>query len=434
MGNMIAIVGRPNVGKSTFFNRLTGRRYAIVDPTSGVTRDRHYGKTDWNGIEFSVIDTGGLIIGSVDIFEREIHRQVKLAIDEADVILFLVDVKAGLTAMDEDIANILRSAAKKTFLVVNKADNVRMANESTEFYALGFEEIYPISSINGSGTGDLLDDVVKEFTKKGEPKELDIPKFAVVGRPNVGKSSLINALLGDMRNIVTSIPGTTRDTINSRYKSYGFDFLLVDTAGIRRKQKIHENIEFYSVLRSIRAIEESDVCLLMVDATLGFESQDMNIFHLIQKNRKGVVILVNKWDLIDKKTNTHKEFLSLISEQIAPFKNVPVIFTSVTGKQRIYKTLETAHEVYNNRSQKVSTSRLNNTLLPFFNQNPPPRYKGKQISFKYITQLRTAHPAFVIFCNLPQYIKDPYKRYAENQLREHFDFKGVPIEIYFRKK
>ncbi|MCF8303164.1 MAG: ribosome biogenesis GTPase Der [Bacteroidales bacterium] len=434
MGNILAIVGRPNVGKSTFFNRLTGRRHAIVDPTSGVTRDRHYGKADWNGVEFSVIDTGGFIIGSEDVFEREIHRQVKLAIDEADVILFMLDVRAGLTSMDEDIANTLRGTHKKVFLVANKADNARIANESGEFFALGFEDIYAVSSINGSGTGDLLDEVVKEFSKKDEPEDPDIPKFAVVGRPNVGKSSLINALLGDMRNIVTAIPGTTRDTINSRYKGYGFDFLLVDTAGIRRKKKIHENIEFYSVLRSIRAIEESDVCLIMVDATLGFESQDMNIFHLIQKNRKGVVMLVNKWDLVEKKTNTHKEFLRIITDQIAPFKDVPVIFTSVIEKQRIYKTLETAHEVFQNRKQKISTAKLNNILLPILNQNPPPLYKGKQISFKYITQLRTAYPSFVFFCNLPQYIKDPYKRYVENQIREHFNFKGVPVEIYFRKK
>jgi GTP-binding protein len=435
MSNILAIVGRPNVGKSTFFNRLTQSRRAIVEETSGVTRDRHYGKSDWNGIEFSVIDTGGYVVGSDDIFEEEIRRQVSLAIDEADVIVFMVDVKTGLTGMDKDVADVLRKTNKKVFLVANKSDNPGRINETVEFYELGLGNVYPISSINGSGTGELLDDVVKIFEKRViEDPMPDLPKFAVVGRPNVGKSSLVNAFLGDERNIVTPIAGTTRDSIYTRFTGFGFDFLLVDTAGLRKKVKVTENIEFYSVMRSIRAIENSDVCFLMVDATEGFESQDQNIFHLIERNRKGVVIVVNKWDLIEKESKTHLEFETFIRQKIAPFTDVPIVFTSVPKKQRIFKTLESGVGVYKRKSNRVSTSKLNETLLPVIEKTPPPSVKGKYVKVKYITQLKTNFPAFVFFCNLPQYVRDPYKRFLENKIRENFDFTGIPIQIYFRKK
>ena len=435
MGNIVAIVGRPNVGKSTFFNRLVESRQAIVEPTSGVTRDRHYGKTDWNGIEFSVIDTGGYVVGSNDIFEEEIRKQIAFAIDEADVIIFMVDVKEGLTGMDEDVANILRKSEKKVFLVVNKVDSNKRLIDANEFYQLGFDKIYCISSINGSGTGDLLDDVVKEFPETKKEQIPDLPKYAVVGRPNVGKSSFINVLLGDERNIVTPVAGTTRDSIYTRYNSFGFDFMLVDTAGLRKKGKVYENIEFYSVMRSIRAIENSDVCLLLVDARDGFEGQDLNIFHLAEKNKKGVVIVVNKWDLINKESNTHKEFEAKIRERTAPFKDVPIVFTSVINKQRIFKALELAHKVYKNRRNRITTSKLNDFLLPIIEATPPPAAsRGRYIKIKYITQLPTPFPAFVFFCNLPQDVKDPYKRFLENKIRENFDFTGVPIQIYFRKK
>lgn len=434
MSNILAIVGRPNVGKSTFFNRLTGTRDAIVDATSGVTRDRHYGKSDWNGIEFSIIDTGGYITGSKDVFEQAIREQVEIAIDEADIILFLVDVNEGLTELDKDVAQILRKSEKKTFIAANKADTAERAHACYEFQQLGLGEVYPISSINGSGTGDLLDDIVKEFPETFEDEKPDLPKFAVVGRPNVGKSSLINALVGMERTMVTPLAGTTRDSIDIRYTSFGFDFLLIDTAGLRKKNKVEENIEFYSVLRSIRAIENSDVCLLMVDATLGFDKQDINIFNLAEKNHKGIVILVNKWDLIEKDSNTHKQFEQLIRKRIAPFTDVPVIFTSIPGKQRIFKALEVANEVYRNRTKKIPTSRLNEYLLPLVKETPPPSVKGKYIRIKYITQLKTHYPSFVFFCNLPQYVKEPYKRYVENKLREKFTFTGVPVQIYFRKK
>ena len=435
MGNIVAIVGRPNVGKSTFFNRLVESRQAIVEPTSGVTRDRHYGKTDWNGIEFSVIDTGGYVVGSNDIFEEEIRKQIAFAIDEADVIIFMVDVKEGLTGMDEDVANILRKSEKKVFLVVNKVDSNKRLIDANEFYQLGFDNIYCISSINGSGTGDLLDDVVKEFPETKKEQIPDLPKYAVVGRPNVGKSSFINVLLGDERNIVTPVAGTTRDSIYTRYNSFGFDFMLVDTAGLRKKGKVYENIEFYSVMRSIRAIENSDVCLLLVDARDGFEGQDLNIFHLAEKNKKGVVIVVNKWDLINKESNTHKEFEAKIRERTAPFKDVPIVFTSVINKQRIFKALELAHKVYKNRRNRITTSKLNDFLLPIIEATPPPAAsRGRYIKIKYITQLPTPFPAFVFFCNLPQDVKDPYKRFLENKIRENFDFTGVPIQIYFRKK
>ncbi len=434
MSNILAIVGRPNVGKSTFFNRLTESRQAIVEETSGVTRDRHYGHSDWNGISFSVIDTGGYVVGSDDIFEEEIRKQVTLAIDEADVIAFVVDVKDGLTALDKEVANVLRRTKKKVFVVANKVDNPTRLGDAAEFYGLGLDEVYSISSINGSGTGDLLDEIVKEFDKKVEEKLPDLPRFAVVGRPNVGKSSLVNALLGDERNIVTPVAGTTRDSIYTRYNSFGFEFLLVDTAGVRKKSKVRENIEFYSVMRSVRAIENSDVCMLMIDATEGFESQDVNIFQLIQRNRKGVVIIINKWDLVDKETNTHKDFESMIRDKIAPFNDVPIIFTSVPRKQRIHKALDTATTVYKNKARTISTSKLNELLLPIINKTPPPATKGKYIKIKYVTQLKTSFPAFVFFCNLPQYVKDPYKRFIENQLRKKFDFTGVPIQIFFRKK
>ncbi|MCD4694884.1 MAG: ribosome biogenesis GTPase Der [Bacteroidales bacterium] len=434
MSNILAIVGRPNVGKSTLFNRLVVSRQAIVEETSGVTRDRHYGKSDWNGIEFSVIDTGGYVLGSDDVFEEEIRKQVNLAIDEADTILFMVDTNTGLTGMDEDVANILRKSAKKIFLVANKVDNSDKIQETAEFYQLGLGDVYPVSAINGSGTGELLDDIVKVFEKKTAEELPDLPKFAVVGRPNVGKSSLVNAFLGDERNIVTSVAGTTRDSIYTRYNAFGFDFLLVDTAGLRKKGKVRENIEFYSVLRSIRAIENSDVCFLMVDAVEGFEAQDQNIFHLIVKNRKGVVIVINKWDLVEKETQTHLQFEKFIREKTAPFTDVPIVFTSVPKKQRIFKALELGTEVYKNKKLSVSTSKLNELLLPIITKTPPPTVKGRYVRIKYITQLKTAFPAFVFFCNSPQYVRDPYKRFLENQIRKHFDLTGVTIQIYFRKK
>lgn len=434
MPNIVAIVGRPNVGKSTLFNRLISERQAIVEETSGVTRDRHYGKSDWNGVEFSVVDTGGYVMGSDDVFEEEIRKQVALAIDEADSIIFMVDVKAGLIGMDGDVADILRRSKKTVYLVVNKVDNPNRINDAAEFYQLGLGELFPVSAVNGSGTGELLDELVKGFDKESNEDVPDLPKFAVVGRPNVGKSSLVNAFLGDERNIVTPIAGTTRDTIYTRFNSFGFDFLLVDTAGLRKKAKVTENIEFYSVLRSVRAIESSNVCFLMIDATEGFESQDQNIFQLIAKNRKGVVIVVNKWDLVEKETKTHLDFENTIRERIAPFKDVPVIFTSVPKKQRIFKALEMGTQVYKNMSTRVTTAKLNEMLLPLIEQKPPPAVKGKYVRIKYITQLPTSFPAFVFFCNLPQYIKDPYKRFIENKLREEFDFKGVPLQLYFRKK
>lgn len=434
MSNILAIVGRPNVGKSTFFNRLTQSRQAIVEETSGVTRDRHYGSADWNGIEFSVIDTGGYVVGSDDIFEEEIRKQVALAIDEADVIIFMADVKDGITGMDEEVANILRRIEKKVFLAVNKADNPARVQLAGEFYALGLGEVFPVSSINGSGTGELLDEVVKEFKDEKEEDVPDLPKYAVIGRPNVGKSSLINALIGEERNIVTPIAGTTRDSIYIPYNSFGFEFLFVDTAGLRRKKKVHEDIEFYSVMRSIRAIEKADVCLLLIDAQDGIESQDLNILRLCQKNNKGVVLVINKWDLIEKETNTHIEHTEIIKQKIAPFTDIPIIFTSVTEKQRILKVLETAHKVYKNRSRAISTPKLNEVMLPLIEKYSPPLVRGTRIKIKYVTQLKLAYPAFAFFCNMPDHIKDPYKRYLENQIRKHFDFSGVPITLYFRKK
>ncbi len=436
MGNIVAIVGRPNVGKSQLFNRLTGQRQAIVDDESGVTRDRHYGKSEWNGKEFTLIDTGGYVKGSDDIFEDEIRKQVELAIDEADAIFFITDVEIGIHPLDEEVANLLRKTKKPVFLVVNKVDNSKRQNDALAFYNLGLGDIYPISAINGSGTGELLDDLVKELPEEDKlvDEEHEIPRFTVVGRPNAGKSTFINALLGKERNIVTDIAGTTRDTIATRYNKFNQEFDLIDTAGIRRKNRVKEDIEFYSVMRAIRAIENSDVVFLLVDATRGFESQDQKIFDLARKNNKGIVILVNKWDLVDKQTNTAKTFTAYIKKEIAPFDNVPILFVSALNKQRIFKAIEEAMRVNENRNKKIKTSKLNEVMLPIIQNNPPPAYKGKYIKIKFVTQLPTHSPKFAFFANLPQYIKDPYKRFIENRLRENFDFTGVPIEIYFRKK
>ena len=435
MANIVAIVGRPNVGKSTLFNRLTESRDAIVDPTEGVTRDRHYGKSLWNGHEFSVIDTGGYIHGSEDVFEEEIRKQVKLAIEEANVILFVVDVMAGVTDMDQEVADMLRKSKKKIFLVANKVDTSDKAAYAAEFYRFGLGEIFSLSAQNGSGTGELLDEITKDFVHEEDDENPErLPRIAIVGKPNVGKSSLLNALTGQERNIVTPISGTTRDSIHTHYKAFGFDFDLIDTAGIRKKAKVQEDIEFYSVLRSIRTIEESDVCLFMIDAAEGLQKQDLNIYYLVESNKKGVVVLVNKWDLVEKDTKTLKQFEENLRSGLAPFNDVPIIFISALTKQRIHKALEEAMRVYNNRARKIPTSKLNEALLPIVEQNPPPSYKGKYIKIKYITQLPTEVPSFAFFCNLPQYIKDPYKRYLENQLRKIFDFEGVPVRIFFRQK
>ncbi len=434
MNNIVAIVGRPNVGKSTIFNRLTQTRQAITDESSGVTRDRHYGKSEWNGQEFSIIDTGGYVEGSDDIFEKEIRKQVELAIDEANVILFLVDAKDGITDLDQSVAQLLRKTDKKVILVVNKVDNKKLLDEAVEFYNLGMGDYIPVASISGSGTGDLLDELIKYFVEDNTDNDVGIPKFAVIGRPNVGKSSFINSLIGRDQNIVTEIAGTTRDSLNTRYKKFGFDFILVDTAGLRKKKNVHENLEFYSVMRSVRAIEHSDVCLLIIDAERGFEAQDQRIFHIADRNKKGIVILVNKWDLVEKDIETTKIFEDQIKEKIAPFSDVPILFVSALNKQRLLKGLETAIEVYKNRGQKISTSKLNDIMLPFIEKNPPPALKGKYIRIKYCTQLPVATPTFAFFANLPQYIKDPYKRFIENKLRENFDLSGVPVQIYFRKK
>jgi GTP-binding protein len=433
MGAIVAIVGRPNVGKSTFFNRLIQRREAIVDAVSGVTRDRHYGKSDWNGKEFSLIDTGGYVLGSDDIFEQEIDKQVELAIEESDAIIFMVDVETGITGMDEDVAQLLRRAKKPVFLAVNKVDNAKRAEDAVEFYALGLGDYYTLSSINGSGTGELLDALV-EVLPESEEVEDELPRFAVVGRPNAGKSSFINALIGEERYIVTDIAGTTRDSIDTKYNRFGFEFNLVDTAGIRRKAKVKEDLEFYSVMRSVRAIEHCDVCLLLLDATRGFDGQVENIFWLAQRNNKGIVILVNKWDLVEKDTHAVKLYTQKIKQAIEPFTDVPILFMSVHTKQRIFKAIETAVEVYKNRSKRIPTRKLNDVLLPIIEHTPPPAYKGKYVKIKYITQLPTPYPQFAFFCNLPQYVRDPYKRFLENKLRENFDYTGVPITVFMRKK
>ena len=434
MSAIVAIVGRPNVGKSTFFNRLIKRREAIVDAVSGVTRDRHYGKTDWNGVSFSVIDTGGYLAGGDDSFEKEINKQVALAIDEADAIIFMVNVEEGLTGMDESVVELLRKCRKPILVAVNKVDSNNRRNDMHEFYALGFEHLYALSSVNGSGTGELLDDLVALLPVKEQQEENTLPRFAVVGRPNAGKSSFINALIGEDRYIVTDIAGTTRDAIDTKYNRFGFEFNLVDTAGIRRKAKVKEDLEFYSVMRSIRAIEHSDVCILMLDATRGFESQDANIFWLAQRNRKGIVILVNKWDLVEKENNTAKQYEAAIRKEIEPFTDVPILFVSALNKQRIYKAIETAVAVYNNRTKRIPTRKLNEVMLPIIENYPPPAIKGKYIKIKFCTQLPTPMPQFAFFANLPQYVRDPYRRFIENKLRENFDFNGVPIDVYFRQK
>tara|TARA_B110000046_G_C13021157_1_gene411284 strand:+ start:2912 stop:4222 length:1311 start_codon:yes stop_codon:yes gene_type:complete len=436
MNSIVAIVGRPNVGKSTLFNRLVQRREAIVDSVSGVTRDRHYGKSDWNGKEFSVIDTGGYIVGSDDIFEEEIRKQVNLAIDEADLIVFVVNVEDGITPMDAEVAKLLRKVKKPIFTVVNKVDNAMREPDAVEFYNLGLGEYYTIASINGSGTGDLLDALAEKMPAAEEVdlEKEELPRFAVVGRPNAGKSSFINALIGEERNIVTDIAGTTRDSIDTKYNRFGFDFNLVDTAGIRKKSRVKEDLEFYSVMRAVRSIEYSDVIILVVDATRGFEGQDQNIFWLAEKNRKGVVILINKWDLIEKETNTMRDFEAMVRKQIEPFTDVPIIFTSTLTKQRLFKAIETAVEVFEKRKYKIPTSKLNDVMLDIIKSYPPPATKGKFVKIKYCMQLPTKTPQFAFFCNLPQYVRDSYKRFLENKLREIYDFSGVPITIYFRQK
>lgn len=436
MGNIIAIVGRPNVGKSTLFNRLTESTRAIVKEVSGVTRDRIYGRGEWNGIPFSVIDTGGYVHGSDDIFEGEIRKQVEIAIEEATVILFVVDVTTGIVDLDETVAEMLRKTNKKILVIGNKVDNNDRIGLSSEFWSFGLGEVFDLSAANGHGTGEILDEVVKYFEKedpRGEEEE-GLPRIAVVGKPNVGKSSLINALTGEERNIVTNISGTTRDSINTRYKAFGFDFMLIDTAGIRKKSKVNEDIEYYSVLRSVRTIENSDVCIFMIDATEGIQKQDLTIYYMAEKNHKGVVVLVNKWDLVEKDTMTSVEFEKQLREQLAPFNDVPIIFTSVLTKQRIHKALEKAMEVHDNRVRKISTSELNDVMLPVIDGNPPPSLKGKYVKIKYVQQLPTHAPAFAFFCNLPQYIPDSYKRFLENRLREMYNFEGVPIRIFFRRK
>ena len=436
MNNIVAIVGRPNVGKSTLFNRLIQRREAIVDSVSGVTRDRNYGKSEWNGKEFSVIDTGGYIKGSDDIFEGEIRKQVELAIDEADVIIFVVDVEEGITPMDETVAKLLRKVTKPVLLAVNKVDNAMREKDALEFYNLGIGDYYTFASISGSGTGDLLDALIEAFPEKPEPtqEELELPRFAVVGRPNAGKSSFINALIGKDRYIVTDIAGTTRDSIDTKFDRFGFEFNLVDTAGIRRKAKVKEDLEFYSVMRSVRAIEHADVCILIIDATRGFEGQDQSIFWLAEKNRKGVVILVNKWDLVEKDTMSTKDYEVKIREQLQPFTDVPILFVSALTKQRLLKALEETVKVHENRKQRISTSKFNDYMLKVIENYPPPALKGKYVKIKYCMQLPTPTPQFVFFANLPQYVKEAYKRFLENKIREHWDFSGVPIEIYIREK
>lgn len=436
MNSIVAIVGRPNVGKSTLFNRLVQRRDAIVDSVSGVTRDRHYGKSDWNGKQFSVIDTGGYVIGSDDIFEEEIRKQVALAIDEADIIIFVVDVEEGITPMDAEVAKLLHKVKKPIFTVVNKVDNSMRETDALEFYNLGLGDYHTISSMNGSGTGDLLDAITAKMPEPEaiNPEEEELPRFAVVGRPNAGKSSFINALIGEERNIVTDIAGTTRDAIDTKYNRFGFDFNLVDTAGIRKKSKVKDDLEFYSVMRAVRTIEYADVIILIVDATRGFEGQDQNIFWLAEKNRKGVVILINKWDLMEKETNTLRDFEANIRTQIAPFTDVPIVFISTLTKQRIFKAIETAVEVFQNRKNKIPTSKFNEAMLELVKTFPPPAIKGKYVKIKYCMQLPTPTPQFVFFCNLPQYVKEPYKRFVENKMREIYNFSGVPITIYFRQK
>ena len=435
--SLVSIVGRPNVGKSTLFNRLVGMRKAIVDDTAGVTRDRHYGRCEWCGREFSVVDTGGYTTNSDDVFETAIRSQVQIAIDESDVVLFLVEAETGVTDYDAEIADVLRRSRKPVVLCVNKVDTGAKVFDTYQFYSLGLGEVWSISAANGSGTGDLLDEIVRVLPPDEGPDPLerpDLPHVAIVGKPNVGKSSLTNALLGEERNIVTPVAGTTRDSIATYFNKFGHEFMLVDTAGMRRKSKVHEDLEFYSVLRSIRAIENADVCVLMIDATQGMEAQDMNVFNLIVRNRKGCVLVVNKWDLFEKESNTMRDYMEALRRRIAPFDDVPIIFTSVTGKQRILNVLDAIADVSANYARKIPTARLNEALLPVIEETPPPAWKGKYVKIKYITQLPTRFPSFAFFCNLPQYVKDPYKRFLENQLRYHFDFCGCPIQIFIRQK
>lgn len=434
---MVAIVGRPNVGKSTLFNRLVGKRQAIVDETAGVTRDRHYGRCEWCGNEFSVVDTGGWTTNSDDVFESAIRRQVELAVEEADLVLFMVEASTGVTDYDDEIADMLRRSGKPVVLCVNKVDTGAKMFDAYQFYSLGLGEIWTTSAANGSGTGDLLDEIVRLLPKEEPVDENDIPELphiAIVGRPNVGKSSLTNALLGEERNIVTPVAGTTRDSISTHFNKFGHEFMLVDTAGMRKKSKVDENLEFYSVMRSIRAIEKADVCVLMIDANLGMEAQDMNIFNLIVRNRKACVLVVNKWDLFEKDSNTLKKYDAALRERIAPFDDVPIVFTSVTEKQRILNVLDAISHVYENYSRKIPTRELNDTLLPEIENYPPPSWKGKYVKIKYITQLPTRFPAFAFFCNLPQYVKEPYKRFLENKIRQHFDLEGCPVQVYMRSK
>ena len=433
---LVAIVGRPNVGKSTLFNRLVGMRKAIVDETAGVTRDRHYGKCEWCGTEFSVVDTGGYTSNSDDVFEDAIRRQVVIAVEEADVVLFMCEAQTGITDYDAEIADLLRRSKKPVVLCVNKVDSGEKMYDAFDFYGLGLGEVWSISAANGSGTGDLLDEIVRVLPEdaQAEDDHSDVPHIANVGRPNVGKSSLTNALLGEERNIVTPVAGTTRDSISTYYNKFGHEFVLVDTAGMRKRAKVTEDLEFYSVLRAMRTIEHSDVCILMIDATLGMEAQDMNIFNVIQKNRKGCVIVVNKWDLFEKESNTMRDYIAALKERLTPFSDIPIVFTSVINKQRILEVLNAAARVAENMKRRIPTSELNDAMLPEIENYPPPAWKGKYIKIKYVTQLPTRTPQFAFFCNLPQWVKDPYKRFLENKLREHFDFTGCPIQIYTRAK
>lgn len=435
MSNLIAIVGRPNVGKSTLFNRLIGERKSIVDDTSGVTRDRIYGQTEWNGRKVNVVDTGGFVSHSQDVFEAAIRTQVEIAIEEADLIIFMVDVTTGVTDLDESVARMLRKSKKPIALAVNKVDNSSRQLTANEFWSLGFDNTFFLSSITGSGTGDLLDALVDMLPNETDSiADIDIPKIAILGRPNVGKSSFVNALLDEDRNIVTDIAGTTRDTIHSRYTKYGQDFILIDTAGIRKKKKVHEDLEFYSVIRAVRSIDETDVCLLMIDATIGLEAQDLNIYSLITKRKKGVVLLVNKWDLVEKETNTARDYEKVLRERLAPFNDIPILFISALEKQRIFKAVEILMEVYENRKRRIKTSVLNEALGEMLTKYPPPAHRGKLIKIKYVTQLPLHYPSFVFFCNHPNHVTEGYRNYLENQLRERFNFSGVPLTLFFRDK
>lgn len=433
MGNLVAVVGRPNVGKSTLFNRLIGQRQAIIDDFSGVTRDRQYGTSYWNGKTFTVVDTGGFVTNSDDIFEKAIRSQVQIAIDEASIIVFMVDCTTGITDLDEEVAKLLRKTKKPVYLAVNKVDNNARLMEANEFWSLGFENTFFLSSITGSGSGELLDAVAEQLDDE-EEEVIDIPKFAIVGQPNVGKSSFTNALLGDERNIVTDIAGTTRDSIHSVYKKFDKEFMLIDTAGMRKRAKVHENLEFYSVMRAIKSIEESDVCFLLIDAQTGIEAQDMKIFRLAQQRNKGMVILVNKWDLVEKETNTARDMEKEIREKIAPFNDIPIVFMSVKEKQRIFRAIEEGVRVFENRTRKIRTSDLNELMQEKIEKVPPPTYRGSYVKIKYVTQLPIHYPAFAFFCNNPKHLRESYKNYLENQLRENYDFSGVPITIHFRKK